>query len=123
VSLWRHGCNAHKEINVKTILTTLFLFALGSMSYAATTGSGSVSFPSAVRVGQNNLPAGNYAVHWQEGSNEVQVTLSGHGHQVSVPATVAPGAGADEVLMRRDGTAEVVEGFTVKATSFTHKTP
>jgi hypothetical protein len=106
---------------VKTILTTLFLFA--SMSYAATTGSGSVSFPSAVRVGQNNLPAGTYAVHWQEGSGDVQVTLSGHGHQVSVPATVAPGVGRDEVLMHRDGGAQVVEGFTVKATSFTLKTP
>jgi hypothetical protein len=107
---------------MKTILTTLFLLALSSMSYAAT-GSGSVSFPSAVRVGQNNLPAGTYAVHWQEGSSDVQVTLSGQGHQVSVPATVAPGAGADEVLMHRDGTAQVVEGFTVKATSFTLKTP
>jgi hypothetical protein len=93
------------------------------MSYAANTGSGSVSFPSAVRVGANNLPAGTYAVHWQEGSSNVQVTLSGHGHQVSVPATVAPSAGSDQVLMRRDGSAQVVEGFTVKATSFTLTTP
>ena len=110
---------------MKTILTTcsLFLFALGSMSYAATTGAGSVSFPTAVRVGANNLPAGTYAVHWQEGSSDVQVTLSGHGHQVSVPATVAPGVGSDQVLMHRDGSAQVVEGFTVKATSFTLKTP
>lgn len=114
---------------MKTILTTcsLFLFALGSTSYAATTGSGSVSFPSAVRIGANNLPAGTYAVHWQEGSSDVQVTLSGQraraGHQVSVPATVAPGVGSDQVLMHRDGSAQVVEGFTVKATSFTLKTP
>jgi hypothetical protein len=81
---------------VKKILTTYSLFlvalgsALGSMSYAATTGSGSVSFPSAVRVGANNLPAGTYAVHWQEGSNDVQVTLSGHGQKISVPATSRP---------------------------------
>jgi hypothetical protein len=108
---------------VKTILPTLFLFALGSMSYAASTGSGSVNFPTTVRVGANSLPAGTYAVHWQEGSSDVQVTLSGHGHQLSVPATVAPSAGTDEVLMRRDGSAQVVEGFTVKATSFTLKTP
>jgi hypothetical protein len=114
-----------KEIAMKRILTTcsLFLFALGSMSYAATTGSGSVSFPSAVRVGTNNLPAGTYAVHWQEGSGDVQVTLSGHGHEVSVPAKVAPGVGSDEVFMHRDGSAQVVEGFTVKATSFTIKNP
>jgi hypothetical protein len=108
---------------MKTILTALFLSALGSMSYAATTGSGSVSFPTAVRVGESNLPAGTYAVHWQEGSSDVQVTLSGHGHQVSVPATVAPVTGRDEVLMHRNGTAQVVEGFIVKATSFTLRTP
>ena len=108
---------------MKAILTTLFILALGSVSHAATTGSGSVSFPSAVRVGQNNLPAGTYSVHWQEGSSDVQVTLSGHGHQLSVPATVAPSTGTDEVLMRKDGGAQVVEGFTVKATSFTLKTP
>jgi hypothetical protein len=108
---------------MKAILTTLFLLVLGSMSYAATTGSGSVSFPSAVRVGQNTLPAGTYSVHWQEGASDVQVTLSGHGHQLSVPATVAPSVGTDQVLMRKDGGAQVVEGFTVKATSFTLKTP
>ena len=110
---------------MKKILTTysLFLCALGSMAYAATTGSGSVSFPSAVRVGANNLPAGTYAVHWQEGSSVVQVTLSGHGQKISVPATVAPGVGMDQVLMHRDGSTQVVEGFIVKATSFTLKTP
>jgi hypothetical protein len=110
---------------MRKILTTysLFLFALGSIGYAATTESGSVSFPSAVRVGANNLPAGTYSVHWQEGSGDVEVTLSGHGQKISVPATVAPSAGMNQVLMHRDGTAQVVEGFTVKATSFTLKTP
>jgi virulence-associated protein VagC len=93
------------------------------MSYAATQESGSVSFPSAVRVGTNNLPAGTYAVRWQPGSSDVQVTLSGHGQKVSIPATVAPGTGADEVLLHRDGSAQVVEGFTVKETSFTIKKP
>jgi hypothetical protein len=108
---------------MKAILTSLFLLVFGSMSYAANTGSGSVTFPSTVRVGSNSLPAGTYAVRWQEGSSDVQVTLSGHGHQLSVPATVAPSAGTDQVLMRKDGGAQVVEGFTVKATSFTIKTP
>ena len=110
---------------MKRILTTcsLFLFAVASMSYAAATGSGSVSFPSAVRVGANNLAAGTYAVHWPEGSSDVQVTLSGHGQKISVPATVAPGVGSEQVLMHRDGSTQVVEGFTVKTTSFTLKTP
>ena len=110
---------------MKKILTTcsLFLFAFGSMSYAANQESGSVSFPSAVRVGTNNLPAGTYAIHWEPGASDVQVTLSGHGQKISVPATVAPATGRDEVLTRRDGGAQVVEGFTVKTTSFTIKKP
>jgi hypothetical protein len=76
-----------------------------------------------VRVGANNLPAGTYALHWQEGSGDVEVTLSGHGQKISVPATVAPGARMDQVFMHRAGSAQVVEGFTVKATTFTLKTP
>jgi hypothetical protein len=115
----------HKETAVKKILVTcsLFLFAFGSISYAADRESGSVSFPSAVRIGTDDLPAGTYAIHWQPGSSDAQVTLSGKGHEISVPATVAPGAGPDEVLLHRDGKTQVVEGFTVKATTFTIKTP
>jgi hypothetical protein len=93
------------------------------MSYATDKESGSVSFPSAVRVGTNNLPAGTYAIHWQPGSGDNQVTLSGKGHEISVPATIAPGVGRDEVLMHRDGKTQVVEGFTVKSTNFTIKNP
>jgi hypothetical protein len=114
-----------KETAVKKILITcsLFLFAFGSMSYAAGKESGSVSFPSAVRVGTNNLPAGTYAIHWQPGSSDAQVTLSGKGQEISVPATVTPGVGRDEVFMHRDGKTQVVDGFIVKATTFTIKNP
>jgi hypothetical protein len=114
-----------KESAMKRFLAacSLFLFALGSVSYAATRESGSVSFPGTVRVGTNTLPAGTYAIHWQEGSSEVQVTISGNGHEISVPATVAPGSGPDEVLIHRDGSAEVVDGFIVKETTLTIKNP
>jgi hypothetical protein len=110
---------------VKRILSicSLFLFAVGSMSYAANQESGSVSFPSTVRVGSNNLPAGTYKIHWQAGSSDAQVTLSGNGHQITVPATVAPGSGPDQVLEHRDGSSQVVDGFTVKETNITLKTP
>jgi hypothetical protein len=110
---------------MKRFLTacSLFLFTLGSVSYAATRESGSVSFPSTVRVGTNTLPAGTYAIHWQEGSSEVQVTISGNGHEISVPATVAPGSGPDQVLIHRDGSTEIVDGFIVKDTTFTIKNP
>ena len=110
---------------MKRILSmcSLFLFAFGSMSYGANQESGSVSFPNTVRVGANNLPAGTYKVHWQAGSSEVQVTLSGNGHEISVPATATPGVGQDQVLEHRVGNTQVVEGFTVKDTSFTIKNP
>jgi hypothetical protein len=104
-------------------LTSLFLFAFGSMSFAATQESGSVSFPNTVRVGANNLPAGTYSVHWEAGSNDVQVMLSGNGHKVSVPATTAPGSGQDQVLEHRVGNTQVVDGFRVKDTNFTIKNP
>lgn len=101
-------------------ICSLFLFAVGSMSYAASKESGSVSFPSTVRVGATVLPAGTYSVHWEAGSsNDVQLQLSGEGKKVSIPATAAPTASRDEVLMHRDGSTDVVDSFTVKATSFT----
>jgi hypothetical protein len=114
-----------KEIAVKRILTisSLFLFAFGSMSYAANQESGSVSFPNTVRVGTHNLPAGTYKIHWQAGESDVQLTLSGNGHQISVPATGTPGAGPDQVLEHRDGSTQVVDGFKVKETNFTIKNP
>jgi hypothetical protein len=109
---------------VKRILgiCSLFFFAFGSMSYAANE-SGSVSFPSTVRVGTNNLPAGTYKARWQAGSSDTQITLSGEGHQITVPATVAPGTGPNQVHLHRDGSAQVVDGFTVKETNITLKTP
>jgi hypothetical protein len=102
-------------------LTSLFFFTFGSMSYAATQQSGSVSFPNTVRVGANNLPAGTYKVHWQAGSSDSELTLSGNGHQVTVPATLAPATGPDQVFEHRDGSSQVVDGFIVKETNFTLK--
>jgi hypothetical protein len=110
---------------MKRILITcsLCFFALGSMSYAAHQESGLVSFPSAVGIGSDSLPAGIYNVHWEPGSGDVQVTLSGNGHKLSVPATLVSGTGPDEVFMHRDANGQVVDGFRVKATGFALKTP
>jgi hypothetical protein len=110
---------------VKRILSicSLFFFAFGTMCYAADQESGSVSFPDTVRVGATSLPAGTYKVHWQAGSNDTQITLSGKGRQVTVPATLSPGARRDQVLEHRDGNTQVVDGFTAKGANFTIKTP
>jgi hypothetical protein len=129
VDVRQGGCNPHscknpiRESEMKRFLSasSLFLFAFSSMTYAASNESGSLKFPTAVRVGTTNLPAGTYAIHWQPGAGEVEVKISGNGHSVDVPATVAPSASRDELLTHREGTTEVVEGFTVKATSFTLK--
>jgi hypothetical protein len=110
---------------VKRILSmcSLFLFAFGPMSYGANQESGSVSFPNTVRVGANDLPAGTYKVRWQAGSSEVQVTLSGNGHEISVLATATPGVGQNQVFEHRVGNTQMVDGFTVKDTNFTIKNP
>jgi hypothetical protein len=114
-----------KEIAVKRILSmcSVFLFAFGSMSYGANQESGSVSFPNTVRVGANDLPAGTYKVRWQAGSSEVQITLSGNGHEISVPATATPSVGQNQVLEHRVGNTQVVDGFTIKDTNLTIKNP
>jgi hypothetical protein len=115
--------NSHQENTVKRALTlySLFFFTLGSMSYAATQQSGSVSFPNTVRVGTNSLPAGTYKVRWQPGSSDTELTLSGNGHQVTLPASLAPATGPDQVFEHRDGSGQVVDGFIVKDTNFTLK--
>jgi hypothetical protein len=91
------------------------------VSYGANQESGSVSFPNTVCVGANNLPAGTYKVRWQAGSSDVQVMLSGNGHEISVPATATPGVGPAQVLEHRVGNTQVVDGFTVKDTNITIK--
>jgi hypothetical protein len=94
-------------------LSSLFLFAFSSMTYAANNESGSLRFPTPVRLGATNLPAGTYAIHWTPGAGEVQVKISGNGQSVDVPATLAPSSVRDELLTHREGATEVVEGFTV----------
>ena len=100
-------------------ISSLFLFAVASVNFAAAKESGSVSFPNEVRVGNTTLPAGSYSVHWEAGGN--QVKLSGNGKEVSVPVAEGPGNNRGEVLMHHAGNADVVDGFTVKSTSFTIK--
>jgi hypothetical protein len=102
-------------------LSSFFLFVFSAMAFGASSESGSLRFLTPVRVGSTNLPAGTYSIHWQTGASEVEVKISGNGHSVDVPATVAPSAVRDELLTHRDGATEVVEGFTVKSTSFTIK--
>ncbi|HTZ59768.1 MAG TPA: hypothetical protein VMB49_16785 [Acidobacteriaceae bacterium] len=102
-------------------LCSLFFFAFGSMSYAVAQRSGSVSFPNTVRIGANSLPAGVYKVRWEEGSSDAQLTLSGNGHRITIPATAAPATGPDQVFEHRDGSGQVVDGFIVKETNFTLK--
>jgi hypothetical protein len=104
-------------------VSSLFLFAFSSISYASQQRVWIFEFPHRSPCGNPNLPAGTYAIHWQTGASEVEVKISGNGHSVDLPATVAPSAVRDELLTHHEGTAEVVEGFTVKSTSFRPKNP
>jgi hypothetical protein len=109
---------------MKMILTVCSLILLTpAVTFAASQGAGGVTFPNAVRIGKDSLPAGRYEVHWQSGSSDGPVTISGNGRKFSVAAKLAATNGPDQVLMHREGNDQVVDGFTVKAVSFSIATP
>jgi hypothetical protein len=105
------------------IICSLFLLTAAPLSFAANEAKGGVSFPNAVRIGNQSLPAGRYEVHWQPGASDAPVTISGNGHKISVPAKLASAPGPDVVDMHASGKDQVVDGFTTKSTSFTITTP
>jgi hypothetical protein len=115
--------NSQEKRNAMKILLTVCSLLLLTPSVTFAASQGGVTFPNAVRVGKDSLPAGRYEVHWQPGSSDGPVTISGNGHKVSVPAKLAATNGPDEVLMHREGNDQVVDGFTVKAVSFSLATP
>jgi hypothetical protein len=56
-----------------SLLVLLTMIAV--TAFAADSGSGKVSFDSAVKVGSTELPAGDYKVTWSGSGDNAQVTL------------------------------------------------
>jgi hypothetical protein len=87
--VFRRIGGAIEEINMKRIFGFALVCTILSIPALAATNSQTVNLPSAVQVGQTQLPAGDYKVTWTGTGDSAQVTLAKKGVQpVTVPAKV-----------------------------------
>jgi hypothetical protein len=91
------------------------VLALVTVSYAATQHSASVTLYETVYVGSNTLPAGDYSLHWPDGSGVVELSITGNRHKVSIPITVTPGSVVTNgAIVTISGDKTLVQGFSTK---------
>jgi hypothetical protein len=69
-----------------SLLTVLSMVTIAAI--AADAGSGSVKLDSTVKVGSQELPAGNYKVTWTGSGDNAQVTFKQGKTSVTAPAQV-----------------------------------
>ncbi len=99
------------------------VFLATACGYAADKHSAKVVFTQPTRVGQSTLPAGEYLLHWTEGTGEAALSITGNKSQVSVPVMVDPkGAGRESLVLHMEGGKTVVDAFTTKEALLTVKT-
>lgn len=102
----------------------LLALALPMASFAATKNSASVTIYEAVHVGAKTLPAGDYTLHWTDGSGVVDLNITGNRQNVTVPVTVtARAAGPTNVMTSGEGNATVLHGFQTKSSVLTIQDP
>ncbi|WP_353069704.1 hypothetical protein RBB75_04520 [Tunturibacter empetritectus] len=91
------------------------VLALVTGSYAATQHSASVTLYETVYVGSNALPAGDYTLHWPDGSGVVDLSITGNRQKVSIPITVTPSAiVTNGAILTVSGDKTLVQGFSTK---------
>jgi hypothetical protein len=91
------------------------ILALVTVSYAAAQHSASVTLYETVYVGSNTLPAGDYSLHWADGSGVVDLSISGNRHNVSVPITINPQVAASSgAITMTSGDKTLLKGFSTK---------
>jgi hypothetical protein len=91
------------------------VLALVTGSYAASQHSASVTLYETVYVGSNELPAGDYSLHWPDGSGVVELSIAGNRHKVTVPITVAPASQVTNgAIVTVSGDKTLVQGFSTK---------
>ena len=105
-----------QERNMKKFLGAFaFVLALVTAGYAAAQHSVSVTLYETVYVGSNTLPAGDYSLHWPDGSGVVELEISGNRHKLSVPVTVAPTtATSSAAITTTSGDKTLLQGFSTK---------
>jgi hypothetical protein len=92
------------------------LLALVTVSYAATQHSASVTLYETVSIGSNTLPAGDYSLHWPDGSGVVELSITGNRQKLSVPVTVAPPDkfATGNAIVTTSGDKTLLLGFSTK---------
>jgi len=101
---------------MKKLLSAFSLvLALSTVSYAAVQHAVSVTLYETVYVGTNALPAGDYSLHWSDGSGVVELSITGSRHNLSVPITVTPGAATSNgAIISMSGEKTLLQGFSTK---------
>ncbi|NYF91096.1 hypothetical protein RBB79_15865 [Tunturiibacter empetritectus] len=91
------------------------VLAFVTVSYAAVQHSASVTLYETVTVGSNTLPAGDYSLHWPDGTGVVELSISGSRHNLSVPITVTPStATSNGAIITMSGDKTLLQGFSTK---------
>jgi hypothetical protein len=91
------------------------ILAFVTVSYAAAQHSTSVTLYETVYIGSNTLPAGDYSLHWPDGSGVVELSISGNRHKLSVPITVTPQAATTNgAIITMSGDKTLLQGFSTK---------
>jgi acetamidase/formamidase len=99
----------------KMIGAFLLAVALPVASFAAAKNSASVTVYEPIHVGANTLPAGDYTLHWADGTGVVNLTITGNHQNLTVPVTVQAKANQQNSIMTTgEGGQTVLQGFQLK---------
>jgi hypothetical protein len=103
-----------KERIMKKLLSAFALvLALVSVSYAAAQHSASLTLYETVYVGSDTLSAGDYSLHWPDGSGLVQLSITGNRHNLSVPITVTSSkVVTNGAIITISGDKTLLQGFS-----------
>lgn len=92
---------------MKQITGILIILALSISAFAATS---SVSLMSSGKLNGTQLTAGDYKLNWTGEGNDVQVSITGNGVKMTVPANIAPSPEKlrDAFVKTSDGTIKEI---------------
>jgi hypothetical protein len=92
---------------MKKIICIVILLSLSICAFAA---NGNMSLLSAGKLNGTQLSAGSYKLNWEGQGNNVQVSITGNGVKMTVPATIIANQPKleDGVLKASDGTIQEV---------------
>jgi hypothetical protein len=110
---------------MKRFLGCAMIVALFSVPALAAGKSQKVSFPTAVKVGSTQLPAGDYKVTWAGSGPNVQITIAKQGTPaVTVPARIVDqNHDSDAVVTNTAGGQNVLEAIELSHVTLVMENP